>query len=276
MKSYSKANIPEQQLEDLVRRNPGLIEEGLVYVDHQKRAVAGRLDVLLVDSGKSLVVAELKVVEDDGMLMQGLDYYDYVSTNLESFARLYNSQLKTYSTEIDATQPVRLFLIAPDFSQTLVNRCKWLDLPISLFTFSCLKFEGEEDLIPIFAEREVTTLTEPPEVRAPEDILGYITDTTVRAKVTSLLDEIKGWRPGSISLDAIKGCVSMKVNNRVFAYLYPKRKFYLIQTYDAGNEWKDYPVKSDDDLANVKPVTRAAMEAKATTTTVAAGAGPGK
>jgi hypothetical protein len=43
----------------------------------------------LVDSGRSLVVAELKMVQDDDMLIQGLDYYDYVSTNLEAFARLY-------------------------------------------------------------------------------------------------------------------------------------------------------------------------------------------
>src|SRR5580704_248527 len=129
MKSYTKVTVPEQQLEELVRRGPGMIEEGLVYVDHQRRAAGGRLDVLLVDSGKSLVVAELKVVEDDGMLFQGLDYYDYVSTNVESFARLYNPKSKSCSVEIDPTQPVRLVLIAPDFSQTLVNRCKWLDVP---------------------------------------------------------------------------------------------------------------------------------------------------
>jgi hypothetical protein len=105
-----------------------LIEEGLVYLDHQNAAAGGRLDVLMVDSGKSLVVAKLKVTQDDGMLLQGLDYYDYVSNHAESYARLY----KTHS--IDPTEQVRLFLIAPLFSQTLVNRCKWLDIPISLFT----------------------------------------------------------------------------------------------------------------------------------------------
>lgn len=61
MKKYTKADVSEQELEDSVRRNAGLIEEGLIYVDHQKPAAGGRLDVLLVDSGKSLVVAELKV-----------------------------------------------------------------------------------------------------------------------------------------------------------------------------------------------------------------------
>jgi RecB family endonuclease NucS len=63
--------VSEAVLEDLVRRDAGLIEEGLVYVDHQKPTAGGRLDVLLADSGKSLVVAELKVVQDDGMLLQG-------------------------------------------------------------------------------------------------------------------------------------------------------------------------------------------------------------
>jgi RecB family endonuclease NucS len=74
MKPYVKVDVSEQQLEDLVRRHSGMIEEGLCYVDHQNKTNGGRLDVLMVDSGKSLVVAELKIVQDDGMLMQGVDY----------------------------------------------------------------------------------------------------------------------------------------------------------------------------------------------------------
>ena len=72
MKAYTKTDVSERELEDLVRCSAGLIEEGLVYVDHQKPTAGGRLDVLMVDSGKSLVVAELKVTQDDGMLLQGL------------------------------------------------------------------------------------------------------------------------------------------------------------------------------------------------------------
>jgi len=254
MKKYHKADVSEQELEDLVRRNTGLIEEGLVYVDHQKPAAGGRLDVLMVDSGKSLVVAELKVTLDDGMLLQGLDYYDYVSTHVESFARLY----KTHS--IDPTQQVRLFLIAPSFSQTLVNRCKWLDVPISLFTFNCLKFEGEDDVVPIFTEQQITAPPEVVEVTHLDDHLNYITDTTVRAKVSALLDEIKNWKPGHVSIDPIKYALSMKINGRVFAYLYPRRQYYWIGTFDAEDDWKDYPVKNDDDLATVKPIIKAAMD----------------
>jgi hypothetical protein len=81
------------------------------------------------------------------MLTQGLDYYDYVSTYVEAFARLYKAH------SIDPTQQPRLLLIAPTFSQVLVNRYKWLNLPASLFTFNCLKFEGEADVVPVFKEQ---------------------------------------------------------------------------------------------------------------------------
>jgi hypothetical protein len=93
-----------------------------------------------------------------------------------------------------------------------------------------------------------------------DDHLNYITDTAVRAKVTSLLDEIKNWKPGNIAIDPIKYAISMKVNGRVFAYLYPRRQHYLIATYDATDDWKEYAVKTEDDLATVKPIAKAAME----------------
>lgn len=257
MKKYKKVDVSEAQLEDLVCRHPGVIEEGLAYVDHQKQAAGGRLDVLLVDSGKSLVVAELKVVQDDGMLMQGVDYYDYVSTHVEAFARLYKNH------GIDPTQQVRLFLLAPSFSQTLVNRCKWIDLPVSLFTFNCLVFDGDTDVVPIFSEQALPTSPAVVEVTHLDDHLTYITDTVVREKVAALLEEIKNWRPGSIALGPIKYAISMKINGRVFAYFYPRRKHYLLATYNDQEEWTEYSIKDDDDLAKVKPIMKAAMERRA-------------
>lgn len=269
MKSYTEVEVSEQRLEDLVRRYADKIEDGLVYVDHQKPVAGGRLDVLMVDSDRSLVVAELKVVQDDGMLVQGLDYYDDVSTHVEALARLY----KTHS--IDPAQPVRLFLIAPEFSQTLLNRCKWLDLPISLFTFTCLKFQDEDDIIPVFKEREMPPPAGVVEVPQIEDRnhLGYITDLAVRAKAAALLDEVRNWRPGNVTVDPRKWDISIKINNRVFAYWWAARRHQVIETYGADDEWKKYPIKDDGDLANVKSIMRNAMERRAGTTASTAGAG---
>jgi len=256
MTRYKKVDVSEQQLEDLVRRHTGTIEEGLTYVDHQKQTTGGRLDVLMVDSGKALAIAELKVVQDDGMLMQGIDYYDFVSNHVEAFARLYKNH------GIDPTQQVRLFLIAPSFTQTLVNRCRWIDVPISLFTYHCLRFDGEEDLVPIFADQTIPTPPEVVEVTRLEDHLDYITDAEVRSKASALLDEIGNWKPGSISLDPIKDAISMKVNGRVFAYFYPRRKHYLLATYNHQEDgrWTEYSIKDDEDLENSKPIVKVAME----------------
>jgi len=254
MKKYTKTDVAEQQLEELVRRHAGMIEKGLIYVDHQKSAAGGRLDVLMVDSGKSIVVAELKVTQNDDMLLQGLDYYDYVTTHVESFARLYKNHA------INPTQQARLFLIAPSFSQTLVNRCKWLDVPVFLFTVNCLKFDGEEDLVPVFSEQQIPSAPEIIETTDIEGHLAYITDVAMRSKASALLDEIKNWKPENISLDSIKYAISMKVNGRVFAYFNPRRQHYIISTFNADDEWTEYPIKGDDDLATVKPLVKSSME----------------
>jgi hypothetical protein len=256
MRKYTKVDVSEQTLEDLVRRNAGLIGDGLVYVDHQRHTGSGRLDVLMVDSGKSLVVAELKVVEDDGMLLQGLDYCDYVSTHVESYARLYETHA------IDPVQQVSLLLIAPSFSQVLVNRCKWLTVPVALYVFNCLRFEGDDEIVPVFTEQQIPLPPKPPAVITLDHVLTYITDDSVRAKVTALLEEMKMWKPGNITHDPIQGGISIKVNGRVFAYIWPRRKHYVIQTLDADDAWKQGPVETDDDLAMVKPLARAAMERK--------------
>ncbi len=254
MPKYKKIDVTEQELEELIRRHADAIEEGLIYVDHQKRTRAGRFDVLLVDSGKSLVLAELKVVEDDGMLWQAVDYYDYVCAHVEAYARLYKDK------GIDPTQQARLFLIAPSFSQTLINRCKWLKIPMTLFIYSCLQFEGNKDLTPVFNEQSIPS---PPTILVVHDIngvLSYITDPDVNGKVKTLLGEIKLLKTERISIDPTQDAVSMKIDGRVFGYIFPRRKHYLISTYDTDEKWTDYPIHGQEELDNVLPLLKAAIE----------------
>jgi hypothetical protein len=177
-----------------------------------------------------------------------------VTTHLEAIARLYKGH------SIDPTQRVRLILIAPDFSQILISRCKWIEPRTSLFSYSCLQIEGDDDLLAVFTEREVPEPPEALQVTHVEDHLKYITNGPVRAKVSALLEEVKGWKPGAILVDPIKYSISMKVNNRVFAYLSARRQFFVISTYDIDDQWKDFPIKTEEDLINIRLTMRAAME----------------
>lgn len=58
MKKYKEQEVTERQFEDIVRKMPDSIEDGLRYVDHQKRTQRGPLDVLFVDSGNALEITE--------------------------------------------------------------------------------------------------------------------------------------------------------------------------------------------------------------------------
>lgn len=254
---YEKVELSEQQLEDLVRRYVNNIEEGLKYITHQNFTDSGRLDVLMVDSGNALVVAELKVIESDGMLMQAIDYYDYLSTHVEAIARLYKEH------HIDPRQTIRLFLIAPSFSQSLINRCKWIDVPISLFSYQCLKIENSGESIPIFMEQTIPSPPEVIETHTIDDRLGYITDNKASKSVKELINDISDWKKDRILIEPIKYAISLKVDGRVFAYICPRRKHFIIETHNEEGKWTGYPVKKEEDLEPVKALMKVNLDKKA-------------
>ncbi len=246
MKKYKSIEVSEKRLEDLIRQEPNLIEEGVRYIDHQRSAERGPLDVLMVDSGNALIVAELKIIEDDTMLVQGIDYYDYISKNIEGISRIYKD------FHIDPSQDVRLFLIAPSFSVDLLNRFKWIDIPISLFAYKCIKFEDSEEITPVFSEVAIPSIPKKVEVHNLEDILGYITDSDIRKIADDLIEEIKGWDTTNIAIEPIKNAISAKVSGRVFAYIYPRRKSFWVDTHDNEKKWKGFQINQKEDLETVK------------------------
>lgn len=246
MKKYKSIEVTEKQLEDLVRQGCDLIEDGLKYIDHQRKTDRGPLDVLMVDSGKSLVVAELKIVEDDSMLLQGIDYYDYLNRNLEAIARVYKN------FHVDPNQPIRLFLIAPSFSVNLINRCKWIDIPISLFTVKCIALENSDEITPIFTEINLPSAPEVVETYNLNDRLNHITNTNLRNLAERFLKEIQSWDKANILIEPIKYDISLKKSGKVFAYFAPRRKFFMIYTYNHDGKWTGYPVNEENDLDPIR------------------------
>lgn len=236
-------NVSETELEDLIRQAPELIEEGLRFVDHQAHTSRGPLDVLLVDSGGALVVAELKIVEDDGMLVQAIDYYDFVYGNLDSFSRAYKQH------KINPDQEPILYLIAPSFSVNLLNRIKWVNIPISLFTFQCIELEdAKSEILPIYKFVAYPIAQERIQAYSMEERFDYITDQHVRDLARDLITRISDCDPGQVFAEAIKYDVSIKHKGRVLGYLAPRRKFFLVYTYDSDGIWTPYRVDDDGGL----------------------------
>lgn len=254
MKKFKYVEVSEKELEDLIRQAPDAVEDGLQYIDHQKRTNRGPLDVLLVDGGGSLVVAELKAVEDDTMLVQGLDYYNDVSINIELLARAYSQ------FEINPEQNVRLLLVAPSFSVALLNRCKWLEIPVSLFSYRCIQPEAAAEKMPVFNE---ITIPFVPKIEKPyslEDRFSYIVNEKSRQIAKDFVDEIRSWDARSISVDAIKYAVSVKFHGTVLCYLSPRREFFHIETNNQEGKWTSLPMHDEEDLENTRTLLKANLE----------------
>ena len=270
MRNYAKVDISEQRLEDLIQQNPQWIEKGFLYLTRQESAAGGRLDLLMVDGDRSLVVAELKICADDGMLLQALEYYDYILTRLDSYVRRYSSY------GIRPGRRVRLLLVAPAFSDTLLNACKWvgLNIPISLFTFACIQFDEEKDVYPIFVEQRIPASYNTTPIPDIEEHLEYITDSSLRSKTASLVEQIRNWRTGKISLVPAQDRILVLLDGRMFAQLVPTHKHCGIVTRGADGQWTGFQFKGNEDLTAPVSAIREALERAEqamTRTTAAAG-----
>ena len=244
MQKYKSVEIRETQLEDLARTGSEMIEEGLKYVDHQKIPGNGRMDALFVDRGNSIVAAGLNIVEDDNMLLQGLDYYNYVANNIEALAHIYKNN------GIDPSKSIRLILISPGFSQTLTNRCRYIDANISLYTYKCIKFDGSDEVIPIFSETSIPAPRENPRRESDhfEDRLGYLTNQEIKEILASLLSDLPGWGNDPILIEPTRYAISVKTGGKVFMQLSLRRENFLVETHNAEGKWTGHPVNSREDL----------------------------
>lgn len=259
MKNYMQIEVNEGSLEELIRHYSSKIEEGLIYIDHQVKTDRDkRLDVLMVDSGGALIVAELKVLEDDGMLLQGIDYYDYVTRNHEFICRTYSKH------KIKPSEQPRLMFIAPSFSIGFLERCKWLSIPMSLYTFQCITIENDNDIIPVFVNVNPPTIMKPPIPRMSVDqILEYITDLDVRGLASDFLKEIKNWDEDNITLDPIQGWVSLKYRGRVIAYLGPRRRFFGLEISNNEGNWPWITVHAENkdiELENARRMLKTSID----------------
>ncbi len=259
MLEYKVKELSEKELESRIRDHPHQIEPGLTFVDVQRRAGRGPLDLLFHDSGKALVVVELKVEKSDKMLFQAIDYYDYIYSNRERLALAYKSK----GIEIDASEEPRLMLIAPEFSQLLVNRCKWIYInKIDLYRYRYLKIEenGKEigeliDFIPV----EIPSILVPEEIWTKAKILDYITSKKMRKTAEEFINEIESWE--YVRADPIKGAFSLKINADVFAYFYPLRSGFNIAGYLSERDWQLlFSANSPDDLSEAISKTKEAYE----------------
>ena len=170
--SIEKIKIESQQeLEQLLTKDLNMIEKDLTLICNNipvndKTTV----DVLCHDNNGQLVIVQMKVNEDDVMLLQGIQSLDYVD-KFKSFLKA------TYSKhKIDDKEKPRLMLIAPSFSDALRRAVESMKgIRIDLFEWEYLKLGDHKGLRlqSIFAytppEKSVEKPTEKPKEEKQEE-----------------------------------------------------------------------------------------------------------
>jgi hypothetical protein len=248
---YQVIEVSETQLKDLIRRAPELIEEGLKYVSHQIFTSTGLLDILLLDRDRCLVVVKAKEVEDDEILVQGMDFYDSAIRNLDGFARAYDH------LKIDPGQEPRLYLIAPSFSATLQNRIKWVSIPISLFTYQCIRIEDAVgEIIPIYNEASAPAVHEQVQVYTFGEKYAAISEGD-QMLAQAVVSNIHEWDRDRIVVESTEFDISIKLSGRVLCYIGPRKKHFIVHTNDEGGRWTGYPVRNSDDIEGIMKILRA-------------------
>lgn len=243
---FTPAEIEERVLEAEIVKNPETIEKGLVIVDHQVPAGAGKMDILAIDSGNVIAIIELKVNEDDGMFMQALEYYDWVSQNLDRLAERY--QEKNPKLKIDSEEAPRVILIAPTFSPSLKTCCKYVSLTVDLFEYTYLKSKsGEKGLVCKSVEIEPPSgpPSKPPEIA---DVVNHITDTKMRQFCKEIMNKIQ--KVGKdIEVKPSKWSLSFKYANRAIAYIVTRRNYFYVN-YPYRGRWYWNPIEKKRDFSS--------------------------
>src|SRR5271157_3167596 len=185
--AFTLAEIEERKLESEIMKRPETIEKGLVMLDHQVPAGTGKIDILAVDSGNIITIIELKVVEDDGMLMQALEYYDWVNQNIDRLAERYQEK----KLKVDPNESPRIMLIAPSFSTSLKICCRYVNPDVSLLEYMYFKSKnGEKGLIArsIKVEPPAGPPAKPLEI---EDHVNYVTNASMRRFCKEIVTRIQ-------------------------------------------------------------------------------------
>lgn len=247
MLKYERAILSEKELEDRIIKNPELIEDGLKYLEHQRQTTTGRFDILFIDGNNTLVVAELKIIEDTNMLFQALDYFDFVSEKIEGFTRIHQK------SKINVSKYPRLMLIAPSFSPTMINRCRWLnpEINITLITFQYIKFNDINEDTLVFIPQEISLI---PAIlkSAPElaDLLKYIKVKEAQELANRFLEETKELAK-EIIIDPLQWGKSVKLKGNVIYYWEPRQHGVRISTINEDGEWQGSNITNENEYDRI-------------------------
>ncbi|MDD5163183.1 MAG: hypothetical protein PHD95_03165 [Candidatus ainarchaeum sp.] len=223
----------EAELESILVKNPEQIEDGFKVLTHQKKAHGqDRMDILGIDSQKVLTLVELKVAVDSGQLMQALSYYDWIMEQGLDWIK------EAYKTDIEDTMP-QIFLIAPDFDESMVMQARFIrdDIKIRLFRYLCLEVNSQKEIKLLEQElSRIKLIEEKPKTK--DELINKSSEQNIKELIKKAMADIKSLND-SVEETQSNWVFKYWIAGRKFCELEPKRKLFRAwyKTEDPEENW---------------------------------------
>ncbi|NOW82954.1 hypothetical protein B0H39_000835 [Clostridium beijerinckii] len=242
-----KVNLKEvQELEPLVINTLKEIEEGLRLLKNQLSiGGAGRPDILAVDPNGTLVILELKsVTADPYAISQVVRYYEWAVQTLALIARPY--------PEIKPDKGVRLFLVAPEFSEETIRIGSYLNLDLSLIKYTAIKDKKTNDIGILYEELQRPPIEElEVKLRSIEDIITYFSDNKLAEEFRKVLEYLS---QKGVVISTYNGgkdfWIECSTEDEFIAYFQPRKRYFNCQIYNEDLEkfiWPPIKLTSFDE-----------------------------
>ncbi len=140
---FHKINISREKLNDIIRKNPGSLIEGMVFIDVQLDTdECGIIDFLGVDGSGRLVLVDFEAGANDEMFISALSQLHWLKKNSSLIKRLF------FSENIDFLTDPQMLLVSSGFSGKLISAVKQIKLQdIKLVEFKYITAQGNEAIL---------------------------------------------------------------------------------------------------------------------------------
>lgn len=251
-------NISEAELESYVKSSLDDIETGLTLIDTQVNTYRGPLDILAADNEGCLVVIELKVREDDDMLFQAMDYYDWVQENIDTVNRMYKNIHPT--VEVNYKIAPRLMLIAPSFPSSLKRRAKYLSIDIDLYIYRFIEIGGKRGLL--FEQVDIAPLrVVPPSPPTISDLMNRPQNDEHKTLIKELGKAIKEFASDMEPYPTTE-YIGYKVRGSWVVSVHPRKTACPRVAISSEGGYKPFPLENKDDIKKIIDLINKAYTSK--------------
>ncbi len=233
----------EWELENILAKDPSIIEEGLSFVARQYSTPVGAIDLLCVDSEDSLVVIELKKESSDAMLFQSLRYYAWVEKARPGFSEEVGHQ-------VSIEKPTRIILIAPAFSEALKEIVGYLQrvFQIDLIVYKTLQVDKNN--YGIFCEKVEIPL--PPKVIPVPTVKRHL-NRLQSDEMRQLCEDAINWlKSYGLSTEPVQSYIGFKKGGSLRAYISTASAGYFNIYYISEGESKKIVITNTENLEKAK------------------------